>query len=55
MDINELRERAAAGNTAAQAILAMHYLEGRDIEVDYVEAFRLLSAASWTPRLQWCF
>jgi TPR repeat protein len=46
VDIDELRIQAAAGNTAAQTILGVSYLEGREMEVDYVEALRLLSAAS---------
>lgn len=46
MDIDELRKQAARGNTAAETILGMNYLEGRGVDVDYAEAFRLLSAAS---------
>jgi len=46
LDIDELRKQAARGNTAAESILGMNYLEGRGVDIDYAEAFRLLSAAS---------
>jgi TPR repeat protein len=46
MDIDELHKRAASGDTAAETILGMNYLEGRGVDIDYAEAFRLLSAAS---------
>jgi uncharacterized protein len=46
MRIDELRQKAAAGNLAAQSILGICYLEGIDVEVDYEEAFRLLSLAA---------
>ena len=46
MDTEQLRKQAEAGNTAAQAILGIGYLEGTEVEVDYAEAFRLLTEAS---------
>jgi TPR repeat protein len=46
MDIAELKRKAAAGSCVAQGILGVHYLEGIGVDVDYQEAFRLLSAAA---------
>jgi len=46
MDIPYLRQKAESGNCAAQCILGICYLDGIDVEVDYREAFRLLSAAA---------
>jgi len=45
MDIEELRRKAEIGSCVAQTILGISYLYGYDVEVDYKEAFRLLSAA----------
>lgn len=46
MNITDLRQQAESGNVAAQAILGTCYLDGVDFEVNYHEAFRLLSAAA---------
>jgi TPR repeat protein len=46
MNITELREKAEHGSVVAQTALGICYLDGVDAEVDYEEAFRLLSAAS---------
>jgi len=46
MDVNNLRRRANLGNVVAQSILGLSYLDGIDVETDYSEAFRLLSAAA---------
>jgi len=46
MNIPDLRERAARGSCVAQTVLGMNYLWGIDTEVDYEEAFRLLSEAA---------
>lgn len=46
MNISELRSEAAKGKVAAQSILGICYLDGIEVEVDYQEAFRLLSAAA---------
>jgi TPR repeat protein len=45
MDIEGTRRKAEAGSCVAQTILGISYLYGYDVEVDYKEAFRLLSAA----------
>jgi hypothetical protein len=46
MKIADLRSEAAKGNVVAQSILGICYMDGIDVEVDYQEAFRLLSAAA---------
>src|ERR1700730_7949410 len=46
MNISDLRRTAESGNVVAQAALGTCYLDGIDVEVDYQEAFRFLSAAS---------
>jgi TPR repeat protein len=46
MDIREMRQKADSGSCVAQTILGACYLDGIDIEVDYEEAFRLLSKAA---------
>lgn len=46
MDIEEKRRKAEAGSCAAQTILGLSYLYGYDVEVNYMEAFRFLSAAA---------
>jgi uncharacterized protein len=45
-DINELRRKAEAGSCVAQSVIGLHYLYGLEVEVDYSEAFRFLSAAA---------
>jgi TPR repeat protein len=45
MDFEELKRRAKAGSISAQTVLGINYLYGYDVDVDYDEAFRLLSAA----------
>jgi len=46
MNIAELRQKAEAGSCASQSILGSCYLYGHDVERDYGEAFRWLSAAA---------
>lgn len=46
MDIAAIRASAESGNSTAQAILGISYLDGIGVEVDYEEAFRLLTNAS---------
>jgi uncharacterized protein len=46
MDIAEKRRKAEAGSSVAQTALGISYLYGYDVEVDYQEAFRFLSAAA---------
>lgn len=46
MNINDLKQKAESGSVVAQAALGICYLYGRDVKVDYEEAFRLLSAAT---------
>jgi hypothetical protein len=46
MDIPDLRKKADSGNCAAQSVLGICYLDGIDVEVNYQEAFRLLSGAA---------
>lgn len=46
MNIENLRRKAESGNVAAQSILGLCYLEGVDVQVNYEEAARLLSAAA---------
>jgi TPR repeat protein len=46
MDITDLRKKAESGSCVAQSILGICYLDGVDVEVNYREAFRLLSAAA---------
>src|SRR5271163_62939 len=46
MDIAEKRRKADAGNCAAQSILGLSYLYGNEVEVNYHEAFKYLSAAA---------
>ena len=46
MDIEEKRRKAEAGSCVAQTTLGISYLYGYDVDVNYVEAFRLLSAAA---------
>jgi uncharacterized protein len=46
MDVKTLRRRAAAGSAAAQSVLGAYYLDGIEVEVNYEEAHRLLSAAA---------
>ncbi len=46
MDILDLRQKAESGSCVAQSVLGACYLDGIDVEVDYQEAFRLLSKAA---------
>lgn len=46
MNIAELRQKAESGNVAAQSVLGICYLDGIDVQVDYAQAFRLLSSAA---------
>ena len=46
LDISELRQKAEAGSCAAQSILGGCYLYGYEVEVNYKEALRFLSAAA---------
>lgn len=46
LDINEMRRKAEAGSCVAQGALGLCYLYGVDVDIDYKEAFRLLSAAA---------
>jgi TPR repeat protein len=46
MNISDLRQQADSDSVVAQAILGTCYLDGIEVEVDYSEAFRLLSAAA---------
>lgn len=45
-DIAEMRQRAEGGDCPSQCVLGLCYLYGIDVEVDYKEAFRFLSAAA---------
>ena len=45
MNIHELRRRADSGSPVNQSVLGLCYLYGVDVQVDYKEAFRLLSLA----------
>lgn len=46
MNIRELQLKAESGNTSAQCILGICYLDGSDVDADYPKAFRLLSEAA---------
>jgi TPR repeat protein len=46
LDMKGLREKAESGFCPAQCFLGIYYLNGIDVEVNYQEAFRLLSAAA---------
>src|SRR5262245_10751081 len=45
MNIPELQQKAESGSVVAQSTLGICYLYGREVEFNYQEAFRLLSAA----------
>jgi TPR repeat protein len=45
-DIYEMHLQAKAGSCVAQTFLGLSYLYGDDVEVNYEEAFKLLSAAA---------
>jgi len=45
MDIPDLRKAADSGNPAAQSMLGVCYLHGIEVDINYDEAFRLLSVA----------
>jgi uncharacterized protein len=46
MNIEELRQKAESGSVVAQTVLGICYLDGVDVDLDYREAFRLLTAAA---------
>src|SRR5579862_4770451 len=46
VNVADLIRKAELGSVAAQSILGACYLDGIDVEVNYPEAFRLLSAAA---------
>ncbi len=46
MDIQEVRRKAEAGSCVNQCVLGLCYLHGINVDVDYKEAFRFLSAAA---------
>jgi TPR repeat protein len=46
LDIADMRRKAETGSCVAQGMLGVCYLYGHDVEVDYKEAFRFLSAAA---------
>jgi TPR repeat protein len=46
LDIDDMRRKAETGNCVAQGMLGVCYLYGHDVEVDYKEAYRFLSAAA---------
>jgi uncharacterized protein len=45
LNIPDLRKESDSGSRAAQAALGICYLYGHEVEVDYKQAFRLLSLA----------
>jgi len=45
-DIYEMHRKAKTGSCVAQTFLGLSYLYGDDVEVNYEEAFKLLSAAA---------
>jgi TPR repeat protein len=45
MNIQELRKQADSGSRVNQSVLGLCYLYGVDVQIDYQEAFRLLSLA----------
>jgi uncharacterized protein len=45
-NITEMRKKAEEGSCPSQCMLGLCYLYGIDVEVDYKEAFRFLSAAA---------
>jgi len=45
-DITEMRRKAENGSCPSQCMLGLFYLYGVQVDVDYNEAFRLLSAAA---------
>ena len=45
MNIAEKRRKADAGSCVAQSMLGLSYLYGYEVEVNYQEAFKYLSAA----------
>ena len=46
VNIAEMRQKAEAGSCVNQCVLGICYLYGNDVERDYKEAFRWLSAAA---------
>lgn len=51
MNIPDLRKQSDSGSRAAQGALGICYLHGHEVEVDYKEAFRLLSLAGTSRTL----
>jgi uncharacterized protein len=45
-NIAEMRRKAEEGSCPSQCMLGLCYLNGIDVEIDYKEAFRFLSAAA---------
>lgn len=46
MNIAELQKKAKSGSIVAQTVLGICYLDGTEVELNYTEAFRLLSLAA---------
>ena len=46
MNITDMRRKAEAGSCVAQSVLGACYLYGEEVDTDYKEAFRYLSAAA---------
>jgi uncharacterized protein len=46
LNINDMRRKAEAGSCVAQGVLGTCHLYGIEVEIDYAEAFRWLSAAA---------
>lgn len=46
LNIAEIRQKAEAGSCVHQCMLGICYLNGHEVELDYNEAFRWLSAAA---------
>jgi hypothetical protein len=46
LNIAEIRQKAEAGSCVHQCVLGLCYLYGTDVDLDYKEAFRWLSAAA---------
>ena len=51
MNIQKLRRGADSGSRVDQSVLGLCYLYGVDVQVDYKEAFRLLSVAGTSRAL----
>jgi TPR repeat protein len=46
LNVAEIRQKAEAGSCVNQCVLGICYLNGHDVELDYNEVFRWLSAAA---------